>query len=137
MLRLADQETLRVVGDQRGTPSAAADIASVIWSSAGILNSGQFKQVLHFSSSPATTWFGFAAAVFETARALGILTRVPRLQKISSEEYPSATRRPANSVLDSSRLSNLLAFKPPDWRVSLRKVLEDIRDDAQRNRAPG
>jgi len=129
MLRFADRETLRVVDDQYGTPCAAADIAAAIWLSAGNLPTTRGGLLLHFSSHPPVTWFGFAKMIFETARSLGMVAKLPRLEAIAAKDYPAAARRPSNSLMDSSRLQRLIGLDPPDWRKSLRKVLEEIMRD--------
>jgi len=126
MLGLAGRDTLRVVDDQRGTPCSADDIAEALWLSAERLEMKSARLLLHFSSTPSTTWFGFAKTIFETAASLGIVGRIPHLEPISSDGYPAAARRPANSLLDSSRLQRVVGFQPPDWRDSLRDVLREL-----------
>jgi dTDP-4-dehydrorhamnose reductase len=126
MLRLSANETLRVVDDQRGTPWWAADIARAIWLSANRVETVVTGRVLHFASHPATTWFGFATEIFETALASGVITRIPRVEPISTAEYATAARRPANSLLDSAPLQRLVGMEAPDWRVSLRDVIQEI-----------
>lgn len=127
MLKLAPNDTLRVVNDQRGTPCAAADIAATLWRCAA--NPEAFAGVLHFASTPPTTWYGLANAIFEIGLELGLIQRAPRVEPISTDQYPTPARRPANSLLDSSRLQSLVGFEPPDWRDSLRSVLATIVSD--------
>jgi len=126
MLNLAAQDTLRVVDDQHGTPCAAADIAATMWLCAKTFETNPVGALMHFSSMPPTTWFGFANAIFKAAVALGVVSRVPQLQRVSTDGYPTAARRPLNSLLDSSRLQQSVAFEPPDWRISLYDVLRRI-----------
>lgn len=126
MLNLAAQDTLRIVDDQSGTPCAAADIAATLWACAKTFETNRVGALMHFSSIPPTTRFGFANAIFEAAEALGIVSRVPQLQRVSTDRYPTAARRPLNTLLDSSRLQQSVAFEPPDWRISLHHVLRKI-----------
>jgi dTDP-4-dehydrorhamnose reductase len=128
MLRLAGNDVLRVVDDQLGTPCAARDIARVVWRAADRFEASREHPLLHFSSKPPTTWFGFAKAIFEDAVTLGIVERAPRLEPIPAAAYPTAARRPANSLLDSTHLQRLVALEPADWRDSLREVLRQLRD---------
>ncbi len=123
MLRLASQDVVRVVDDQFGTPCAAADIAEVVWRYAARPDIREAGRLLHYSSQPPTTWFGFAKAIFETAAALGMVRRVPRLDPITTDQYPTSARRPSNSILDSSELQRITGEDAPDWRDSLRRVL--------------
>jgi dTDP-4-dehydrorhamnose reductase len=126
MLGLADRDSLRVVDDQRGTPCAACDIAQAIWRSVPHLNQRGSRLLMHFASSPPTTWFGFANAIFDTAMELGVLRRRPRVDPIPSADYPTVARRPSNSVLDSTTLQEFLGCRSPDWRTSLRDVLREL-----------
>ena len=123
MLKLATQDVVRVVDDQFGTPCAAADIAAALWCIAARPDVLEDNRLLHFSSTPVSTWFGFAKAIFETAAAFGVVPRAPQLVPITTDQYPTSARRPTNSVLDSSQLQHLLGMSAPDWRTSLELVL--------------
>lgn len=105
-------ELLRVVDDQVGAPTRAADIAH---RTARLLSLPSIPEgVLNLSAAGQTSWHGFAA---ESLRVFGI--DAPLLP-ISSAEYPAAAKRPGYSVLDSSaweRRSGLERI--PDWRVGL------------------
>lgn len=126
MLKLASNDALRVVNDQRGTPCAADDIAQALWICGNRLETTDTRSVLHFCSTPPVTWFDFATAIFDVAYELGVIARIPRIEPITTREYPTAARRPANSWLDASRLEEFVAFQRPDWRASLRGVLTKI-----------
>lgn len=126
MLRLAPQGNLRVVDDQVGTPCAAEDIAATLWRGANVLQTMSEGCLLHYASTPTTTWHGFAKAIFETALSLGVVNKVPRVEPILSKDYPTPARRPANSLMDSSRLQRLLGVEPPDWRKALGNVLAEL-----------
>ncbi len=126
MLGLASREVLRVVNDQHGTPCAADDIAQALWMCGRRLETMDTRAVLHFSSKPRATWFDFATTAFDLARELGVVARIPQIEPISTSEYPTAARRPVNSLLDASRLEDFLGFQRPDWRVSLRDVMTKI-----------
>jgi len=132
MLRMADREAIRVVNDQRGTPCAADDIAAFVWKHWMDVGATDGPQLVHFASTPATTWFEFANSIFRFALELGLIARVPVVVPIDTEGYPTPARRPANSVLDSNKLQRLVGFVPSDWRISLRRTLSEIaRDNAQ------
>ncbi len=132
MLRLANQDVVRVVADQFGTPCAAADIAQAVWGYAARADVREGGRLLHYSSQPPTTWFGFAKAIFETAAALGIVRHVPRVDAITTDQYPTSARRPPNSILDSSQFQTLMGLEAPDWRDSLRNVLLALRESGGR-----
>src|SRR5215475_9210312 len=99
MLRLfGEREELRIVADQIGAPTAAAQIAraTAVAIAAAVREraDGQFASGLfHLTASGATSWHGFAAAILEGATNRGLLApcgapRAPRLVPIASEDYP-------------------------------------------------
>jgi dTDP-4-dehydrorhamnose reductase len=126
MLRLgAERPVLRVVADQRGSPTAAADIAAALVAIARRIADGAAQWgTFHFTGSGATTWHGFAEAIFEEAAAQG--RKRPRVEPIATADYPTAAHRPANSILDCSRIARDYAIAAPDWRPSLAAVLREL-----------
>lgn len=125
MLRLAgERDELRVVADQIGTPSSAAWIADA---TAELLRHGVADPgTWHLVASGQTSWHGFASAIVEDAHALGLLMRMPAVLPITSGDFPTLAKRPANSVLDTTRLRNDFGIVPPDWRDGLRATLREM-----------
>ena len=97
MVRLgADREVLRVVDDQIGAPTAAADIADALHviAAAVLGGRGDATGIYHYTALGTTSWCGFADAIFEhAARRWG---RRPRLEPIATSDYPTAARRPTS-----------------------------------------
>jgi dTDP-4-dehydrorhamnose reductase len=123
MLRLAATgQTLRVVNDQKGTPTAAAEIAQAI---AGLTRCDR-TGVFHFTNAGETTWYGFAVAILEEARRIGFRIRTDAVAPISTDEYPVAATRPACSVLDTTKIRPCLDRPAPAWRDSLRTMLGEL-----------
>jgi len=123
MLRLAATgQTLRVVDDQKGTPTAAADIAQAI---AGLTNCDS-SGVFHFTAAGETTWYGFAVAILEEASRIGFRVRTQTVVPISTAEYPVPAARPACSVLDTAKIQPCLDKPAPAWRDSLRTMLGEL-----------
>lgn len=128
ILRLAqEREVLRVVADQRGRPTAAADIAQ-----AGLAMARRMaleKEVpwgtFHFAGTPETTWHGFAEAIVEEARR-HVPLAVRRLEAIPTEAYPTPARRPADSRLDTSATEAAWGLAPPPWREALGRVVAEL-----------
>ena len=122
MLRLgAERDRLRVVGDQRGGPTSAGDVAGAIVTMAETALQPGFTGwgTYHFSAAPSTTWFDFAKAIF-AGRPL------PVVERITTADYPTPAKRPANSVLDCSKINQMFGIAQPDWQASLARVLEEI-----------
>jgi dTDP-4-dehydrorhamnose reductase len=118
------REELRVVDDQRGCPTSARSIAAATATVAGRLAAGNAHWgTFHFAGAPSTTWHGLADAVFqEMAKRTG---RRPRLVPIATADYPTPARRPANSILDTSRIFRVYGIAAPDWRADLSVVLDE------------
>ncbi len=121
MLRLMrERGEVRVVADQRGSPTAAASIARAIWAA---VDKPSLRGILHWTDAGVTTWYEFACAIGEEATRLGLLERAPRVHPITTADYPTAATRPANSVLDLTASSAALGLAPTPWREALREVL--------------
>lgn len=119
---------LRVVADQRGTPTAAGDLANAILAIADRLKSTGwqpgYQGVFHATNTGETSWHGFAAAIFETAGKLGYQT--PVVKPITTADWPTPTRRPPDSRLDCGLLLQTFGIALPEWHESLPSVVEAI-----------
>ena len=126
MLRLAaERDELRVVADQRGTPTPAALIADV---TAQLLAQAPLGSGLwHLAATGETSWHGFAEAIVAGAHARGLIARKPRVLPITTIDYPTPAARPAYSVLDCSALRRDFGIALPDWREGLGKTLDELR----------
>jgi dTDP-4-dehydrorhamnose reductase len=133
ILRLAAQETsLRIVSDQTGAPTSAQLIASV---SAKLL-SEMFSAtpdderwgIYHLTAAGVTSWHGYARYVVEKASSYGVKSQVlPNdILPIPTSEYPVPARRPANSVLDTSKLRKSFGIDLPHWERGVDEVLASI-----------
>jgi dTDP-4-dehydrorhamnose reductase len=129
MLGLArTREHLTVVADQRGCPTTAADLAEAILAIAQrILRNGwhpAFAGVFHAAGSGGTTWFGLASALFAEAARHG--ARTPALTPITTAEWPTRARRPADSRLDCTKLATVFGVRLPDWQDGLARTVDRI-----------
>lgn len=133
MLRLgAEREELRVVADQHGAPTDTTLIVNASlaaldrWHQADAAQRRQLNGTHHLVASGATTWHGFASAIFEQAAAQGLITRQPRVIPIGSAEFPTPAVRPAWSLLDNRGFLQHFDFPLPDWRHGLREVIRQL-----------
>jgi dTDP-4-dehydrorhamnose reductase len=115
MLRLAaTREELRVVGDQRGSPTSTRDLADAILRIAPRLAArDEVWGTYHFAGSGVTTWHGFASRI--VAAQAPITGAKPRVTAITSAEFPTPARRPANSELDCSLFARTFGFGGRPW----------------------
>jgi dTDP-4-dehydrorhamnose reductase len=114
---------VRVVADQKGTPTAAASVARALWRIAELQH---VHGVLHWTDAGVATWYEFARAIAEDALAAGLLSGPVEVAPIATADYPTAAHRPANSVLDTDASSALLGIKPDPWRINLRTTLAQL-----------
>ncbi|MFS8118729.1 MAG: dTDP-4-dehydrorhamnose reductase, partial [Microcoleus sp.] len=123
MLRLGkDREELRVVADQIGSPTCTGDLAAATAHIIPLLGLEDFG-TYHYTNSGVCSWYDFAIAIFEEAAQLGFPLKVQRVIPITTAEYPTPAKRPAFSVLSTTKISALLGTYPPHWRQGLRQML--------------
>ncbi|PWC27608.1 dTDP-4-dehydrorhamnose reductase [Teichococcus aestuarii] len=129
MLRLgAERPALSVVADQHGAPTFADDLADAIARMLPRLAAAPAGDpafgLFHLTGAPWTTWHGFAAEIFAQAEKRG--AKVPALSAITTDQYPTKARRPADGRLDCSRITAVHGIQPADWRQSLARCLEQL-----------
>lgn len=139
MLTVAGQrEELTVVADQHGTPGNAHDIARGILSVARNLvtrpDDRALRGTFHMAAAGATTWAGFAEAIFAASRR--VQGPSARVRHITTAEYPTPARRPANSRLDSGRLAAVHGVSLPDWQASLPVCVERLISETGQGKQP-
>ncbi len=126
MLRLGrERDVLRVVDDQRGSPTFAADLADALIVLARRLIGETLPEeaygTFHYTGGGAVSWHGFAEKIFDlAARDLG---RRPKVEPITTAEYPTPAKRPANSVLDCSKIGRIHGIMQRPWEDALKEML--------------
>jgi dTDP-4-dehydrorhamnose reductase len=128
MLRLGkERETLRVVADQHGCPTYAADLASAIFTiSRKVLDGSNVRWgTYHYCGQGSTTWHGFAEEIFSIANTRTSL-KVWQVEPVTTDDYPTPTKRPANSVLDCSRIQQNFGIQTRPWKESLTDMLQVV-----------
>jgi dTDP-4-dehydrorhamnose reductase len=140
ILRLAqEKQELRIVDDQYGAPTWSRDLARLVAhvmgeisqksketgaSAAQLLRVNQ--GVYHAVNSGETTWYGFAREFVKIAASMRPDVHFARLVPVSSSEYPTPARRPANSRLDCTRLRQTFNFTMPPWQQSAAAVIAEV-----------
>nr|WP_166940788.1 dTDP-4-dehydrorhamnose reductase [Sphingopyxis panaciterrae] len=127
MLRLAgDRDHIRVVGDQWGSPTGAADLAEALMKIAiRLANDAQAPSgTFHFSNGGETCWAEFASEIFrQSAMRGGVRADV---EAIATSEYPTPARRPARSSLDTSAIKLAYGIQPRPWPEALGGILDEL-----------
>jgi len=120
MLRLgAERDELKVIADQVGTPTYAIDLAVVILQI--IKSSGTQYGIYHYSNEGVASWYDFAKAIFEIS---GVSVKV---KPVKTEEYTTKAKRPSYSVMDKSKIKNMLEIEIPYWRESLVNCINKLK----------
>lgn len=118
MLRLMkEKESINVVNDQFGCPTYAADLALAIMQIIVSNKSNKNPGIYHYTNAGVTNWYEFAVAIKNITKSNCTVN------PISTAQYPTAAKRPAYSVLDTSKIKDVFALSIPDWEDSLQKCL--------------
>lgn len=128
MLRVAAAgNPLKVVDDQSGRPTAAADLAGFILSQAPGLAAAKAGDprfgVVHFANSGEVSWRGFAQAIF--AEALG--GAAPDVLATTTAEYVTPAQRPLRATMDLGRLAQTYGVTPRPWQAALKDIVAELK----------
>jgi len=128
MLKLGNEkEILKVVSDQYGSPTCAADLAEAVVniSKQISLNPKIAWGTYHYCGHGVTTWHKFAKAIFEIAGQYHNY-KVTSVEAITTAQYPARTKRPAFSALDCNLIKKHFGINTKPWQGSLEKTIERI-----------
>lgn len=125
MLRLAQsRDELGVVADQFGGPTYAGDIANTLIEIAKALYAGNTHYgIYHFSGFPHVSWYQFSCQIFKQAKAQKLVRKDILVNGISSDQYPTPAKRPANSKLDCRKIEQVFGVKPCYWQAALNNLM--------------
>ncbi|WP_181318122.1 dTDP-4-dehydrorhamnose reductase [Photobacterium kishitanii] len=133
MLRLAKQrDSLGIVADQFGGPTYAGDIAAAlikiaktITDSKNTFNIGDYG-IYHFSGLPHVSWFNFAQVIYDKAVTQGVLIKSPDIKGIKTEDYPTPAKRPANSTLNTNKITTVFNIPASNWQSALDHLVDYV-----------
>jgi dTDP-4-dehydrorhamnose reductase len=126
MLRLAaTHDELRVVADQRGCPTSATDLACAILAIAPRLAAGtDVWGTYHFAGNGVATWHVFASRIVVAQAPL--TGRSPRVTPITTAEFPTPARRPANSEFDCSKFAQVFGIRARPWGEEVDRITRTL-----------
>ncbi|MGH9564152.1 MAG: SDR family oxidoreductase, partial [Terracidiphilus sp.] len=146
VLRLAtEREELRIVSDQIGAPTWSREIAKgtakIVLHEWQRARGGELFRshsgIYHMTAAGQTNWYDFACRIVDHTRncrqrpawvrnAIGDRPlAAKRIVAIATKDYPTAAKRPANSVLSNARIERKFGVKLPDWRIQLKTALDE------------
>ncbi len=128
MLRLGETiDEVGVVSDQVGNPTYAFDIADALFLISRRLitdNASDLRGVFHMVGQGDASWAEFARMIFETAYRNG--RSETKVKPITTSDYPTSAKRPANSRLDTSKLKRFYDVSLPDWHTSVEDCVQQL-----------
>jgi len=131
-----NRDSVKVVNDQKGTPTCAPDLAAAILKiisksnnakSFFGKNSAPSYGVYHFTNLGETNWFEFTQEIYKIGRKLNLITTDCEVNPCTTEEYGAKVERPAYSVLSKDKIIKELKIKIPTWQQSLEKFMKNER----------
>lgn len=132
MLRLGrERDHLSIVDDQVGAPTTSIELADATRKICDGIASGAYGEpndwagLYHMTCSGSTSWCGFAQAIFARASPVDLPT-APKITPISTQEYPTAARRPANSILSNRKLNLNLQVELDSWENALERAFSAV-----------
>lgn len=120
--RMKTADTLRVVTDEVGSPTAVGSLAPALWQCA----LQRIKGLQHWSDAGAVTRYEFAGEIARQAHQRGLIGKLPHILPALVADFPSGVRRPAYSVLDSSATQKALGREAVRWQDGLALTLQDL-----------
>lgn len=133
MVHLAQRrDELGIVADQFGGPTSARQVAETLLHLAKLHFAGKdVFGLYHFSGMPHTNWFEFAKTIFDEALAVDLIEKIPILNQLTTEQYPTAAVRPANSKLDIGKISSVIAGINDDWQAEVKRIVKVLKEEQQ------
>lgn len=128
MLRLAKERTeLSVINDQFGAPTGAELLADCTAHALRVaLAKPDVAGLYHLVASGTTTWYDYAALVFNEAREAGIELAINKLNTIATNAYPTPARRPINSRLNTQKFQQNFGLVLPEWEMGVKRMLAEL-----------
>ena len=125
MKLMSEKDEVKVIKDQLGSPTNAADLAETIFNIIGLCHLQIYNWlpgIYNFSNEGIISWYDFAKAIKE-------ITNSPcDVKPISTKEYPTPAKRPAYSVLDKTKIQQTFGIKLKNWKESLRTCIGNMQN---------
>lgn len=128
MLRLGkDRQALSIINDQYGAPTGAELLADCTAHALRVaFQTPDIAGLYHLAAAGTTTWFDYAALVFDEAKKAGISLAVESLTPVPTTAYPTPARRPYNSRLNTDKFRNCFGLNLPDWEEGVKRMLAEL-----------
>ena len=125
MLRLMNEkDSLKVVNDQRGSPTYAVDLARAVLRIIQLDN--QRYGIYHYSNEGNITWYDFACEIYQQGKEMGLIKRTCSVVPCTSSEFPQKAHRPSFSLLNKQKIKETFSLSIPQWSESLSLYLKEL-----------
>lgn len=128
ILRLAaERESLNVVADQFGSPTAASLIADATAQAVSkIQPSNECRGLYHLVASGTTNWFEYASFLVELAAKEKLLARMPTIRSVATGEFKQVAQRPRNSRLLNKKFTAAFDYPLPEWQTGVEEFVNQL-----------
>lgn len=128
MLKLAKERTeISIINDQFGAPTGAELLADCTAHAIRVaLRKPEVAGLYHLVASGTTTWYDYAALIFEEARHAGIELALKKLNAVPTSAYPTPARRPNNSRLNTEKFQKNFGLVLPQWEIGVKRMLNEL-----------
>lgn len=128
MLRLAkERKELSVINDQVGAPTGAELLADCTAHAIRVaMVKPEVAGLYHLVASDTTTWYDYAALVFDEARKSGMELAIEKLNAVPTTAYPTPARRPQNSRLNTEKFQHNFGLVLPAWDAGVKRMLAEL-----------
>lgn len=125
MLRLMNEKgSLKVVNDQRGSPTYAVDLAKTVLQI--IQQNNHRYDIYHYSNEGNITWYDFACEIYRQGKEMGLVKSACSVEPCSSNEFPQKAHRPSFSLLNKQKIKKAFSLAIPQWNESLSSYLKEL-----------
>ena len=125
MLRLMNErDSLKVVNDQRGSPTYAVDLAKTVLRIMQ-LDNHQYG-IYHYSNEGNITWYDFSCEIYRQGKRIGLIKRACSVVPCTSSEFPQKAHRPSFSLLNKQKIKETFSLSVPNWNESLSLYLKEL-----------
>ena len=125
MLRLMNEkDSLKVVNDQRGSPTYAVDLAKAVLRIMQVDN--HRYGIYHYSNEGNITWYDFSCEIYRQGKRIGLIKRACSVVPCTSSEFPQKAHRPSFSWLNNQKIKETFSLSVPNWNESLSSYLKEL-----------
>lgn len=127
MLRLGSERSeLKIVSDQMGSPTYAADIANFVDKNLEKILSQKVQGIFNLTNQGFTNWYEFASEIFRLAKRYHWPMKVNKIEPIFSKDYVTPAKRPLNSRLDPTKTEKFFGYTLPSWQDGLKQCIANL-----------